>query len=149
MTVRQAAALIGLLALGPGLAVGQSPDAAAERARLANQRIQAEAERRAREELESQNQTSALARQPAPASALPGSSPATDEPVEPVRTGQPAPAAEAVHASSPPRPGPAVEDERTSRALEQLRDLGELKDAGYLTEEEFRRIKTRIIESQF
>jgi hypothetical protein len=32
-----------------------------------------------------------------------------------------------------------------ARVLEQLRQLGELKDAGYVTDEEFDRIKERIL----
>ena len=36
-----------------------------------------------------------------------------------------------------------------SKALEQLRELGDLKDAGLVTEEEFERIKKRILDSQF
>jgi hypothetical protein len=36
-----------------------------------------------------------------------------------------------------------------SRTLEQLRELGELKDAGYLTVEEFERIKQRILDRRF
>ena len=35
-----------------------------------------------------------------------------------------------------------------SRTLKQLRSLGELKDDGYITEEEFRRIKQKILDSQ-
>jgi hypothetical protein len=129
MTGRPIAVLVCLLAIAPGLALGQSPDAAAERARLANERIQAEAERQAREELERQSRAAASA--PPPATARP----------EPVPS-QPAsgPAASA-------RP-PAVED-RTGRGLEQLRELGRLKDAGYLTDAEFQRIKQRILDSHF
>lgn len=33
----------------------------------------------------------------------------------------------------------------TSEMLEQLRDLGELRDAGYVTEAEFESIKQRIL----
>ena len=33
-----------------------------------------------------------------------------------------------------------------SRALEQLRELGALKDAGYLTDEEFQLLKDKILE---
>ena len=34
-------------------------------------------------------------------------------------------------------------------ALEQLRTLGELRDAGYVTDDEFARIKKKILEKQF
>ncbi|MDH3305084.1 MAG: SHOCT domain-containing protein [Gammaproteobacteria bacterium] len=35
-----------------------------------------------------------------------------------------------------------------SRTPEQLRSLGELKDAGYVTEDEFERIRQKILNSQ-
>ena len=35
-----------------------------------------------------------------------------------------------------------------TRTLEQLRLLGELKDDGYITEEEFRKIKQKILDSR-
>ena len=35
-----------------------------------------------------------------------------------------------------------------TRTLEQLRLLGELKDDGYVTEEEFRKIKQKILDSR-
>ena len=103
-----------------GLAFGQAPDPAAERARLANERIQIEAERRAQEELARQERTT---------------SPAT--PSQPP--------------AGPPEPRRPVADmeQRTQRGLQQLRMLGELKDAGHLTDAEFQRIKQRILESHF
>ena len=33
-----------------------------------------------------------------------------------------------------------------SRALEQLRELGALRDAGYLTEQEFEQLKQKILD---
>jgi hypothetical protein len=64
MIHRRAIVLICLLAVvPPGLALGQSQDPAAERARLGNERI--EAERRAREELEQQTQAPPPTAQPA------------------------------------------------------------------------------------
>jgi hypothetical protein len=58
-----------------------------------------------------------------------------------------------------PRPGrgenqnaagnPGTDPAGISRALEQLRELGELHDAGYLTDEEFERVKQRILDSRF
>ncbi|MCU0975108.1 MAG: SHOCT domain-containing protein [Steroidobacteraceae bacterium] len=132
MTHRRATAIVCLLAFAPGLALGQAPDPAAERARLANERIQAEAERRAREESEQQNRALEPVGQPAAA---------------PTPPAQPTPAQGAVTPAAPRRP-PADPD-RTERGLEQLRELGKLKDAGYLTDAEFQRIKQRILDSQF
>jgi hypothetical protein len=65
MIHHRATAFICLLAFAPGLALGQSQDPAAERARLGNERI--EAERRAREELEQPDQAPESAGQPAAA----------------------------------------------------------------------------------
>jgi hypothetical protein len=119
------AALTCLIALAPGLAGGQSPDPAAERARLGNERI--EAERRAREELEEQA--------PAPSGQVAVATPA------------PTPAPVKAAAAAPPRP--LTDAERTERGLGQLRELGKLKDAGYLTDAEFQRVKQKILDSHF
>jgi uncharacterized membrane protein len=97
--------------------VALADDVAAERARLANDRILAEEERRAREAAEQ----------------------AEREQVEQAQTGNRAAPAE-VH-SSPP-----VDRIEMSRALEQLRELGALKDAGYLTDEEFQLLKKKILD---
>jgi hypothetical protein len=129
MTHRRATAILCLLAAAPALALGQAPDPAAERARLANERIQAEAERRAREESEQQNRTPAPAGQPAAA---------PNPPTQPQEARTP---------TAPPRP--STDADRTERGLEQLRELGKLKDAGYLTDAEFQRIKQRILDGQF
>ena len=129
MTHRRATAIICLLAVAPGLALGQTPDPAAERARLANERIQAEAELRAREEPEQQDPTPAPAGQPAAAPSPPAQPQQARTPVEP--------------------PRPSTDVDRTERGLEQLRELGKLKDAGYLTDAEFQRIKQRILDGQF
>jgi hypothetical protein len=133
MTDRMAVALIVLLAASPAPALGQSADAAAERARLGNERIQAEAAWRAKEESPAQVQ----AADPAAAAAT---APATAQ-AQPTRTqaeAGPAPARKA-----------AVDDDQTERVLEQLRELGELRDAGYVTDAEFQRIKQRILDSHF
>jgi phage-related minor tail protein len=126
--------------LCPTFAVAQSNDAAAERARIANQRIQAEATRRAEEEERRRQAEAQLAAERAAAEARAEQQQAQqtlreDPPVVTTR-------------QEPPRP-PAGSPPDISRSLEQLRKLGELKDAGYLTDEEFARIKNRIIESQF
>lgn len=140
----------GFLALLPCIALfaleaahAQSNDTASERSRLANQRIQAEAERHAREEEERQRQAEAQARMQAEAAAA----------MAPQTRAQSAPAA-----GPAPDPAPAAEvrpvnskaaGADVSRVLEQLRTLGELKEAGYVTEQEFDRIKRRILDSQF
>jgi hypothetical protein len=146
-------------ALAPGLLHAQQADIAAERARLGNDRARIEAERHAREAIAEQ-----AARQAGVASkaAAPPPDIIRDEaPREEAAPPAGVPAAE----SSPPvakaPPPPAVEpppaetaDVQTdpaeiSRTLEQLRELGELKDAGYLTVEEFERIKQRILDRRF
>jgi hypothetical protein len=127
MIHHRATALICLLAFAPGLALGQSQDLAAERARLGNERI--EAERRAREELEQQNPATEPAGQPA-ASPTPRAQPPGEAPTPGPRR-------------------PPTEADRTERGLEQLRELGKLKDAGYLTDAEFQRIKQQILDIHF
>ena len=138
----------------------QATDYADERARLGNERARLEAERRA-----SEAEQQAAAPAPAAASVAPAAM-ATPEPAaqpvpavaaasvavapEPVPDPAPEPAPAVVPAAEPPPPAPAREASSAdlSRALEQLRELGELKDAGYITDEEFERIKARILEGQ-
>lgn len=108
--------------------------AAAERARLANQRIEAEARRRAEEERALQEAESLE----------------TTEPAAAVAASQ-IPAVSGTAATPAPSPGAASRSASGERAelslvLEQLRTLGELKDAGYVDDEEFERIKQRIID---
>jgi hypothetical protein len=127
MILHRATALICLLAFAPGLALGQSQDPAAERARLGNERI--EAERRAREELEQQDRATEPAGQPA---------------------ASPTPRTQSQGEAPPPGPRrPPTEADRTERGLQQLRELGKLKDAGYLTDAEFQRIKQQILDIHF
>ncbi|KPJ79349.1 MAG: hypothetical protein AMJ58_12320 [Gammaproteobacteria bacterium SG8_30] len=151
MSKTRPAALLCLLGLGPGLAAGQTPDAASERARLGNQRTQAEAERRMREEREVQRAApDVLGESTGETSRQPGT-PTSSGVVDPTGSYSPprsGPSSMAAGSVAPPRP-PATDDELTERALKQLRDLGELKDAGYVTDEEFQRIKQRILERQF
>jgi len=91
-----------------------SDDVAAERARLANDRIRAEEELRIRDEAEQAEMAQAeQAQEETPA-----------VPSEPET--------------------PTANRIEMSRALEQLRELGALKDAGYLTDEEFRLLKEKI-----
>lgn len=123
-----------LVFLTPVPAPGQSTDMAAERARIADQRIQAEAARIAGEEDERQRQAEAQAR-------------AQEELPAARAAEQPGTQAAPVKSTSPP--DPVIPDADMSTALEQIRTLGELKDAGYLTDEEFARIKSRILDSNF
>lgn len=98
-----------------------------ERARLGNQRIQTESEIRAREEqrrLEEAEQEKRRAQDEVAKS---------DEAI--------APSSESV----PTETGDSID---MSRTLKQLRSLGELKDDGYITEDEFRRIKQKILDSR-
>jgi hemolysin activation/secretion protein len=101
-------------------------DVAAERSRLANQRIQAEEERRAREEAEREQQAQ-LQAESSPQPAATSSEPATRRSEETV-------------SESP------IDRIEMSRVLEQLRELGALKDAGYLTDEEFAILKKKILD---
>ncbi len=106
-------------------------DVADERARLANQRIQIEEERRAREEAERLGQ--ATREQASP-------NQNTREPAIP-DTEPEVPATEAVVSDA------SVERMEMSRALEQLRELGALRDAGYVTEQEFEQLKKKILDA--
>ena len=47
-----------------------------------------------------------------------------------------------------PEPTEAADSDDIYRTLEQLRMLGELKDDGYISDEEFQRIKRRILDDQ-
>lgn len=130
MTYCRAVAAICLLAVAPGLALAQSADAAAGRARLGNERIQAEAERQAREAAaESSNQAAVPLAAQGSTQTGPRPSLADDR-------------------ATQARPTP-VDADRTDRGLSQLRELGKLKDAGYLTDPEFARIKQQILDSYF
>ena len=116
------------LAQTTGIADQAESATVSERERLGNQRIQVEAEMRAREEqrrLEEAEQARLRAAEAAKRSEVatiaPGSMPGTTA------------------------AGSRVD---MSRTLEQLRMLGELKDDGYVTEEEFRKIKQKILDSR-
>ena len=98
-----------------------------ERERLGNQRIQIEAEMRAREEqrrLEEAEQARLRAEQAAARSEMAAAQNAKPDATE-VTVGN-----------------------DMYRTLEQLRLLGELKDDGYITDEEFRKIKQKILDSR-
>ncbi len=116
-----------LVALAPQATLAD--EVAAERARLATQRIQMEEERRAREEAERRalEEAERLAREEAERR-----SQVARERADAVNEGD-----------ASEEPADRIE---MSRALEQLRELGALRDAGYVTEEEFERLKTKIID---
>ena len=122
------AALSIALAQTTDIADGVENATVSERERLGNQRIQIEAEMRAREEqrrLEEAEQARLRAAEAAKRSEVAGIAPGST-------------------------PGATAAGSRVdmSRTLEQLRMLGELKDDGYVTEEEFRKIKQKILDSR-
>lgn len=119
----------------PSFALAQ--DIAAERARLANQRIQAEEQRRSQEEEAQQQVPSQLRANQAGPDATAASPPPQDDSSGTERT---AGATENETDSAP------IDRIDMSRALEQLRELGALKDSGYLTDEEFRLLKQKILD---
>lgn len=129
--------------LAPAPVLGQATDMAAERSRIANQRIQAEAERMAREEEERQRQAEAQAR----AQEEMAAARAAEARARSLAAAQPAPQPAPVPATQAAKPVVPAAD--TSKVLEQIRTLGELKDAGYVTDEEFERVKRRILDSNF
>lgn len=107
----------------------------AERQRLGNQRIQQEMERRAREQekrrLEEERQRGEQQQDPAgqKVDVAQGNAPAVRESV-----------AALPQASRPDG------DTGMSAALEQLRTLGELKDAGYISEQEHQELKQKVLD---
>ena len=128
--------LLTAILLGSAVAMAQTDDAATERAKLANQRIQAEMQRREREEQQRAEAAERVAPQPAAEA-------------EPQRIQQPDQTNQTPPPDRPPVPPAANESVNISEALDQLRTLGELKDAGYVTEDEFARIKKKILDKQF
>ncbi len=151
------AALACLAVLFAGAAPAQSTDTAAERGRLADERIRLEAERRQREDQERQAQEAATppaepevqvaATRVEESPSLPAPQPVEETPSAPAAqpVEQPAPAAaQPARPVQSPAPGGSVE---LSDGLEQLQRLGELRDAGYVTDEEFERLKAKILDS--
>ena len=96
-----------------------------ERARLGNQRIQTEAEIKEREELRRLQEAERM------------------QALEAARQRN-----EALRQSSTASTAAAESNVEISRTLEHLRSLGELRDDGYITAEEFQRLKQKIIDSQ-
>lgn len=137
--MKSSAAAMFVFFLGPMIALAQADDPAEERARLANQRIQAEMERRQREEQE--HAETAAREEAARADEVARS--------EPLRASQIDQVTQTPPPDRPPVPPAATGTVDVSAALEQLRTLGELRDAGYITDEEFARIKKKILDRQF
>ena len=137
--------IVLLGAAGSPPAWSQSDDMAAERARLANQRIQLEAERIAREEEERAAQAE---RELALAETQTAEQPAASERDE-RHEQQSEPSRSAPVVMAPAQAGKQADRIGVSRSLEQIRMLGELRDSGYITEDEFDRIKRKILEAEF
>ena len=125
-------------------------DAAAERERIANQRILAETERRKREAAESEamQTEAAMVAMPARAATVSAQPAAVSPPPEPAMAAPPPSSAEPTQqmAQPPAVSEPAATSPDMTLVLEQIRTLGELKDAGYVTDEEFDRIKQRLLD---
>ena len=128
---------------------------AAERARIANQRIQAEAARIAEEErrraeaiVEEEERRAQAAARPRYEDSLEPASPADPRVPEPARA--PAMTAMPMPEVTPPAPAPDAQTNRLgmTRMLEHIRVLGQLRDSGYVTEAEFERIKARILDGE-
>ena len=150
--------LIALLTLVATMLTGQTlaqtEDAAAERARLANQRIHAETERRRREAAaqETEVASSATTTVAAASDTATMADPTTPETTT-TATAPTAASASSVtpqpdsNGPAPTTPGGSVSVQPDHAfVLEQLDALGELKDKGYVTDEEFERIKRRLLE---
>lgn len=162
--MKRTAGMVAVLALAGMVppALAQDQDAAAERARIANQRIQAEVALRERAERTRRDEAARAAAATQPAAASADATPATVSAGSPPAAAIPQVTSAEPRADMPevvpvisadqpvrtaaPAKGQSSGDANISRALEQIRSLGELKDAGYVTEAEFEQIKRRILE---
>ena len=139
MKIRLAVILIGvataLAAAAQSAAEQDAESINAERARLGNQRIQQDMELRAREEEEGRLAAEQQRGQQS-------QEPARDVLVVPEEN-SPAVAEATAALPQPSRPGG---DSDMSKVLEQLRVVGELKDAGYITEQEHTALKQKILD---
>ena len=148
MRIKLAIAFIALTTSAQAFA--QSNDAAAERARIANQRIQAEAARQAEEEEKRQQETARREAENARRQVELAQLEARQATAVAEREKQQL--AQAVPMTETPTNGQQIapmegQTSDMSRVLEQLRTLGELRDAGYVTEDEFARIKRKILDA--
>ena len=132
--------LVSLLIVAMAPAMAHADEVAAERARLANQRIQVEEERRAREEEERLEQAQTQTEPENLRGSTMETASASDQPQETSS----APASRGTQTSASGAPVDRIE---MSRVLEQLRELGALREAGYVTEEEFEQLKKKILDS--
>ena len=130
-------ASIVVVAMAPAMA--WADDVAAERARLADQRIQAEEDRRAREEEQRLEQAQAQSKSEDRGETTLEMSESSEQPGD---TGSEPVARSAQGGAS----GTPVNRIEMSRALEQLRELGALRDAGYVTQGEFEQLKKKILD---
>ncbi|MEM7431890.1 MAG: SHOCT domain-containing protein [Pseudomonadota bacterium] len=132
---KSTAALCAAVLIFSGSLLAQDDNLAAERGKIANQRIAIDAERQAEiEEKRRQAEAQRLQQQQAAAAGPAESSAAA--PGSPVAAPQPA------RTAAPP------DRANMQRILQLLRELGELKDAGYVTDEEFELLKEDIINSR-
>lgn len=121
--------LVILLGLTVWAGQADSQEIATSRAEIANQRIEAEVEMRRRAEnaaaqAEAETRVESSGADASEASSLASKTAATSG-----------------------ENGPARSRADLSLTLQQIRTLGELRDAGYVTDDEFQRIKERILES--
>ena len=129
----------------------QTDDIASQRSRVADERIRVEAERRAQEE-QRRAQEAAEAERFSTSEAKPAEVQAVIEPqVEPQAVVKPQP--NVIPAAAAKSATTSRSDGETSRLgmslmLEHLNVLGQLRDSGYVTEAEFERIKTRILDGE-
>ncbi|MDJ0758193.1 MAG: SHOCT domain-containing protein [Woeseiaceae bacterium] len=144
-----------IASLIPGLlaspvAWSQAQDMAAERARIANQRIQVEAARIAEEEKRRAQAEAeeAAARERYEERLVQRAEANARTPVEEQPVIEPIPLGPASSPAPVPAPVSASNQPGLSRILEQIKTLGELRDAGYVTDEEFQRIKSKILDGE-
>ncbi len=128
--------LLTILTLHAAPLWAQAEDVAAQRTRMANERIQLEAERRAAEEAEREKQLAMQAMREQEAAARQSASEQLQRKSQAVAT--PPPSATTTTAA-----GGRVD---LSKTLDQIRTLGELRDAGYLSADEFERLKKKILD---
>jgi hypothetical protein len=135
-------------------------DTYSERSRLGDTRAQIEADRRAEEQRAAIATITTTPPPAAPANvAAPPAAPAAVESTRaapPQSAAAPAAPAAAPAAAVAPKPqslpaaetAPRLDPAAMDRALDQLRELGALRDSGVLTDDEFERLKARILDGQ-
>ncbi|MBU2677199.1 MAG: hypothetical protein KJP16_08945 [Gammaproteobacteria bacterium] len=141
------AVVVFLVSFAAAPAWSQANDIAAERSRVANERIRVEAERIAEEE---RRRAEAAAIEAQWATAPDEGRNSEQANAQQQNTAPPAADTPAAVASSATAPRTNKQTGRLgmSRMLEHLRVLGQLREASYVTEEEFERIKERILDGE-